>query len=161
MDCEIRIMVIVFTAVEKFKRLINKTQQETEDQRLIVINPLIKYYDKELSFKCNEDDLKPYSEYKASHIQRMKKLSFLEGKHQINVFQGIVYEENLMVKNELQVHNHSQVQGEYYICISKRLINKLLIISNTIIREKQKEISQEEQNEILKIVNEICNLHLN
>ena len=47
MDCEIRIMVIVFTAVEKFKRLINKTQSETEDQKIIVINPLIKYYDKE------------------------------------------------------------------------------------------------------------------
>ena len=47
MDCEIRIMVIVFTAVEKFKRLINKTQPETEDQKIIVINPLIKYYDKE------------------------------------------------------------------------------------------------------------------
>ena len=43
MDWEIRIMVIVFTAVEKFKKLINKTQQETEEQKSIVINPLVKY----------------------------------------------------------------------------------------------------------------------
>ena len=73
MDCEIRIMVIVLTAVEKFKRLINKTQSETEDQKIIVINPLIKYYNKELSYKCREDDLKPYSENRVNHIQKMKK----------------------------------------------------------------------------------------
>ena len=69
MDCEISIMVIVFTAVEKFKKLINKIQQETEEQKSIVINPLVKYYNKELSYKCNRDELESYSENKAKHIK--------------------------------------------------------------------------------------------
>ena len=66
-----------------------------------------------------------------------------------------------LVKNELQVHNLSQIQEEYYIGVSKRLINKLLIISNAIIKKRQKLINQIEQDEILNIVNEICDLHLN
>ena len=62
---------------------------------------MIKYYNKELSYKCSVDDLKPYLENRINHVQRMKKLSFLEGKHQINQFEGVIYEENLMVRNEL------------------------------------------------------------
>ena len=163
MNCEIRIMVIIFTAIEKFKKLINKIQQETEEQKSIVINPLVKYHNKELSYKCNRDELESYSENKAKHIQKIKKLSFLESRYHINEFQGITYEENTMVKNELQVHNLSQIQEEYYIGVSKRLINKLLIliISNAIIKKRQKLINQIEQDEILNIVNEICDLHLN
>ena len=116
---------------------------------------MIKYYNKELSYKCREDDLKPYSENTVNLIQKMKRLSFLEGKHQVNEFEGAIYEENLIVKNELQVHNMFKIQNEYYICISKRLINKLLIISNNIIKQKQKEMNQEEANEILRIMNKI------
>ena len=101
MDCEIRIMIIVFTAVKKFKRLINKNQSETEDQKVGVINPLTDYYSKRLSYS-SENDLRPYAENRANHIQRMKKLSFLEGKHQTNQFKGVIYEENMMVKSELQ-----------------------------------------------------------
>ena len=37
----------------------------------------------------------------------------------------------------------------------------MLIILNAIIKKKQKMIDQNEQNEILNIVNEICDLHLN
>ena len=70
MNCEIRIMVIVFTAVEMFKEFINEIQQETEEQKSIVINPLVKYYDKELSYKCNRDELESYSENKAKHIKK-------------------------------------------------------------------------------------------
>ena len=83
-----------------------------------MINPLVKYYDKELSYKCSGDDLKPYSENKTKHIQRIRKLSFLESKYHIDKFQGIINEENTMVKNELQVHNLSQIQGEYYINVN-------------------------------------------
>ena len=153
MDCEIRIMIIVFTAVKKFKRLINKNQSETEDQKVGVIDPLIDYYSKRVNYS-NEDDLRHYAENRANHIQRMKKLSFLEGKHQTYQFEGIIYEGNMMVKNELQVHNRPEIQNEYYIFISKRLINRLLMISNSIIKQKRKEMNQEEADEILKIMEE-------
>ena len=159
MDCEIRIMIIVFTAVKKFKRLINKNQSENEDQKVGVIDPLIDYYSKRVNYS-SEDNLRHYAENRANHIQRMKKLSFLEGKHQIYQFEGIIYEGNMMVKNELQVHNRPEIQNEYYIFISKRLINRLLMISNSIIKQKRKEMNQEEADEILKIMEEICDLHV-
>ena len=66
----------------------------------------------------------------------------------------------MMVKNELQFHNRPEIQNEYYIFISKKLINKLLIRSNSIIKQKRKEMNQEEANEILKIIDEICDLHI-
>merc|ERR1711873_307832 len=150
---------IIFTAVKKFKRLINKNQSENEDQKVGVIDPLIDYYSKRVNYS-NEDDLRHYAENRANYIQRMKKLSFLEGKHQIYQFEGIIYEGNMMVKNELQVHNRPEIQNEYYIFISKRLINRLLMISNSIIKQKRKEMNQEEADEILKIMEEICDLHV-
>ena len=152
-------MIIVFTAVKKFKRLINKNQSETEDQKVGVIDPLIDYYSKRVNYS-NEDDLRHYAENRANHIQRMKKLSFLEGKHQTNQYEGVIYEENMMVKSELQVHNMSEIQNEYYIFTSKKLINQLLIRTNSIIKQKRKEMNQEEANEILKIIDEICDLHI-
>ena len=63
-------------------------------------------------------------------------------------------------KEELQAHYLHQIQEEYYTGISKTLINKLLIVPNTLIKEKQKMITTDKQDEILNIANKICNLHL-